>query len=86
MFGATSCVKCETSIFKIQEMNVQGANYKLFAVQCTSCSTPVGVMEYYDNGTLLKKQEKAIADLGQKIGQIEHAVNQIAYALQSMRR
>jgi predicted nucleic-acid-binding Zn-ribbon protein len=87
MFGfTTKCGKCENSAFKVQELNAQGANYKLFAVQCVSCSTPIGVMEYYDNGALLKKQEKAIAALEQKIDYIQSSVGQIAHALQGMRR
>lgn len=86
MFGLTKCGKCENGAFKVQELNAQGANYKLFAVQCTSCSTAIGVMEYYDNGSLLKEQEAAITELGRKIGSIEQTVNQIAYALERMKR
>ncbi|WP_438273705.1 hypothetical protein [Nitrobacter sp.] len=86
MFGFTKCGKCEGAAFKLQEVNVNGAAYRMYAIQCTSCQTPIGVTEYFDNGSLLKKQEKAIADLGQKISHIENAVNQIAYALQSLRR
>lgn len=86
MFGSTNCGKCENSSFKVQELSAQGANYKLFAVQCVSCSTPIGVMEYYDNGSLLKKQEKAIAALEQKMNHLQGGVDQIVYLLQSTRR
>jgi predicted nucleic-acid-binding Zn-ribbon protein len=83
MFGSTNCVKCENSAFKLQEISVKGAKYKMFAVQCVSCSTAFGVTEYYDNGSLLKKQETAIADLARKIDYLQSTVGQIA---QLMRR
>jgi predicted nucleic-acid-binding Zn-ribbon protein len=86
MFGSTNCPKCENSAFKLQEMNVQGANYKLFAVQCVSCMTPVGIMEYYDTGSLLKGQEKQIASLHQKIDQMNYNLSSLANAVQSLRR
>jgi hypothetical protein len=43
-------------------------------------------MDYYNIGQLLKNQEKAIADLGQKLSHVESSVSQIVYALQGMRR
>ncbi len=86
MFGTTNCCKCENSAFKLQEISVQGAQYKLYAVQCVSCRTAFGVTEYYDSGSLLKKQEAAIADLARKIAGIEYNLSHITHALQSMRR
>jgi hypothetical protein len=86
MFGSTKCGKCESAAFRVQEISPNDAAYKMYAVQCVSCQTPIGITDYYNSGVLLKQQEKAIADLGQKIAQIEHSVNQIAYALQSKGR
>jgi hypothetical protein len=86
MFGSTKCSKCEGAAFKIQEISPNGAAYKFYAVQCTSCQTPIGITDFYNLGNLLKQQEKAIADLDRKISSIQSSVGQIAHALQSMRR
>jgi hypothetical protein len=86
MFSSTRCSKCEKRAFKLEEINVQGSNYKLFAVQCVTCGTPFGITEYYDSGSLLKEQEKAIAGLEKKIDHLQHGMGQIVQALQSMRR
>jgi hypothetical protein len=86
MFGSTKCGKCEGAAFKIQELSPNGAAYKFYSIQCTSCQTPIGITDFYNVGQLLKTQEKTIADLGQKIDHIQSAVGQIVRALQSMGR
>jgi predicted nucleic-acid-binding Zn-ribbon protein len=86
MFGATSCGKCDGSSFKLHEVTVTGAAYRMYAVQCTSCGTPIGVTEFFDNGSLLKKQEKAIADLQSKVSGMSHTIDQIAHVLNQMAR
>jgi predicted nucleic-acid-binding Zn-ribbon protein len=86
MFSSTKCSKCENRAFKLEEINVQGSNYKLFAVQCATCGTAFGVTEYYDSGALLKEQEKAIAGLEKKIDHLQYGMGQIVQALQSIRR
>jgi hypothetical protein len=86
MFGSTKCGKCEGASFKLQEIEMQGAAYKMMAAQCTSCQTPFALTDFYNVGQLMKNQEKAIAALGQKVDHIQSAVSQIAHALQGMRR
>lgn len=82
MFGfGTKCVKCEGGSFKLQEIEAQGARYKLYAIQCISCSTAFGITEYYDAGNLLKKQEKDIEGLKRQLSDIQGYVHQIAQAL-----
>jgi hypothetical protein len=82
----TKCVKCEGAAFRLQEITLHGAAYKMMAAQCSSCQTPFALTEYFNVGHLLKNQEKAIADLEKKISHIQSDVSQIAYALNSMRR
>lgn len=86
MFGSTKCGKCEGSSFKLQEIEMQGAAYKMMSAQCTSCQTPFGITEYFNTATLLNKQAKEIAALEHKIDSIQSAVGQIARALHSMAR
>lgn len=77
----SKCAKCEGHSFRVQEVSPAGGAFKLSFIQCSSCGVPVGVMDYYNTGSLLKKQEKAIANLDGRLTRIEHAINQIAYVL-----
>jgi hypothetical protein len=81
----SKCVKCENTVFGIQEISPSGAQYKMYVVQCVVCQVPVGVTDYWNVGTLLKNQEKKIAELESKLSSIQNAVNQIARALNSGR-
>jgi len=86
MFGTTKCGKCEGGSFKIQEISPNGAAYKFYAIQCMGCQTPIGVTDFYNVGQMVKNQEKAIADLGSKLNQMSHTVDQIAYAMNQLAR
>jgi predicted nucleic-acid-binding Zn-ribbon protein len=86
MFGSTKCGKCESASFKIQEISPSGANYKMFAIQCGSCQTPIGVTDYYSTGALLKQQEKTLDDLKSMISGMAQQLNQIAHFLNQTRR
>jgi hypothetical protein len=86
MFGSTVCGKCEGSSFRVQEISPSGAQYKMFAVQCLACKTPIGVTDYYNVGSLLKQQEKAIVDLQSKLNGMGQQLNQIAHFLNQMQR
>jgi hypothetical protein len=72
--------------FRLQEITLHGAAYRMMAAQCSSCQTPFALTDFYNVGQLLKNQEKEIANIQKKIGSIQSNVNQIAYALNSMRR
>jgi hypothetical protein len=77
----TKCFKCEGAAFRVQEISPGGAAFKMFTVQCAKCQTPIGVTDYYNAGSLLKKQEKAIADLTKKIDYLQATVGRIAQAM-----
>ena len=82
MFASTTCGFCKnSSSFHLKEMQVQDTNYRLFAVQCTSCDAPASVVEYYYSGVLLKQQEHAIAELTKKVDHLQSTLSQMAYAL-----
>jgi predicted nucleic-acid-binding Zn-ribbon protein len=82
------CAKCGSASFRLQEIEPAGSGYKLNAVQCSNfnCQAPFGVTDYYNVGTLLKQQEKAIAQLDAKLDRMAHAINQIAHVLNSRAR
>ena len=65
----------------MKEIEPVDSTYKLTAVQCTGCGAPAGVMDFWNIGTLLKKQEKQISDMDTRLQKMEYTLNQIAQAL-----
>jgi len=86
MMMFSTCPKCEGHSFRTQEVEALGAAYKLIFIQCASCNAPVGVTDFYNTGSLLKKQEKQLAALDSRLSQIEASLQAIAYALQQVAR
>lgn len=82
MFSIAKCGHCGHTGTKTAEIEPQGAAYKQTAICCSSCSAILGVVGYYDTGTLLKKAETERAELKQRIASLEYAINQIGYLLQ----
>jgi hypothetical protein len=52
---------CNSSRFEVKELQVQGANFRLMAIQCASCGSIVGVQEFFNIGA-------RIEDLAKKMG------------------
>lgn len=76
------CSKCSGTTFEIKENSPSGGNYKVVFVQCSSCGVPVGVTGYFDAGVLLKKQEKVLAALEQRLSALEYSVSSLVSAVQ----
>ena len=90
--SVSSCAKCGGGTFKVVEKEPNGSNYKVNFVQCSSCNTPIGVLDYYNLGTLMKTQEKTInginsntSNLDHRLSNIEHTLSQIAQFLNQRR-
>jgi len=69
-------------MFKVVEKEPVGSNFKVMFVQCSSCGVPIGVLDYYNLGSLLQEQKKLIEALASRVSNVEHSLNQIAYFLQ----
>lgn len=63
----SSCPKCDSHIFQLQEHAPAGSNYKLMFVQCSSCGTVVGVMDYLNIGALMEQQNEAIRKIAKAL-------------------
>ena len=85
-FPSAKCPHCKGSNFELQRVEPAGSRVAMQFILCTSCKAPVGVAEYYDSGTLLKKQEKEIEALKRKIDQIDYNVQAIISGLNQMMR
>jgi len=77
----SKCGKCEGTRFELKENSPVGSAFKINLVQCASCGTPVGVVDYYDIHTAVQKNVSAIKELGGKVDNLEYMVRQIAAAL-----
>jgi hypothetical protein len=53
--AAPNCPKCSSSSFEMQEIRVKGSNFKWNSIQCSSCGSVVGVVEFEYVGSLLRK-------------------------------
>jgi excinuclease UvrABC ATPase subunit len=79
----SSCPHCKGHTFEVQENSPQKSTFKQMFIQCTACGTVVGVTEYFNVGSLVTDQQKAIDGLAKRLGSIEHAINQIIHVLNS---
>jgi excinuclease UvrABC ATPase subunit len=64
----STCIKCDNHSFELKELKVAQANFKLFAVQCSSCGGVVGIQEYMNIGSMLHKQNQALKLIAAKLG------------------
>lgn len=64
----SSCPKCDSSVFELQENTPAGSPYSLIFVQCASCGSVVGVMDFSNIGTLMRQQNKAIKAIAAAVG------------------
>lgn len=72
MFSSAKCGHCGQSGTKIEMIEPNGSQYKQAAICCSHCNSILGVTGYYDTGTLLKSQEKEIADLKRQLAQVDY--------------
>ncbi len=55
-----TCQKCGHHTFELKENVPRDSRFKLLFVQCSSCGTVVGVMDYYNIGTKLIELEDKV--------------------------
>jgi predicted nucleic acid-binding Zn-ribbon protein len=82
MLGISSCPKCGNGRFKLVTQEPSGSNFKLNFIQCSSCNSPVGVMDYFNTGAQMEDQKKQIDKISSRLSSIEHTLQQLVHALQ----
>jgi uncharacterized Zn finger protein len=55
MNNPSKCPKCENNEFEVVNETPVNSNYDLIFVRCFNCHTVIGVIDYYNVGTLIKK-------------------------------
>lgn len=73
----STCGKCGSHLFRVQKTEPSGSAFILYFVQCSSCGTPVGVLEYNNLGAMVEKLEAKVGDLANEIRQISYDVSLI---------
>ncbi len=81
MFGIPKCGHCNGMMTGVKAIEPNGANYKQMATICLSCNAILGVSEYYNIGTLLKKAEKDREEMKRHIASLEQQVYQLSHIL-----
>ena len=56
----SACPKCNGHYFEMKEAEPANALYKVNFIQCSSCGAVVGVIDYFDLGTLIHKLARAL--------------------------
>ncbi len=64
----STCVKCGNGTFEIKEAEPHDSKYTVFFVQCRSCGGVAGAMDYFNIGSVLERQNKAIKEIARKLG------------------
>lgn len=59
-FSTSKCPSCQKSGFEVVTEEPKDSNFKLMFVRCQWCKTVVGVLDYYNIGTLIKRFAKKL--------------------------
>lgn len=76
-----TCPKCGGSHFGIKEFNVQNANYRHFAILCTSCGCVAGTETMQDDDRI----NRTIQELGRVSSEISALSNKVDRIIQALR-
>jgi hypothetical protein len=71
--------------WEIKLVEPHGSNFKQSVLQCASCGVPVGALDFYNVGALLKGQEKTLAALQQAVASISATVQDIQHIVRRNR-
>jgi len=66
--ATSTCAKCGGTIFTVKEKEPANSNFVLQFVECSSCGTVVGVLNFYDIGSLILDQNRALQAIARAIG------------------
>lgn len=63
----SSCPKCDSHSFEMKVVEPRDSNYKLNFVQCASCGAVAGVLDYFNVGARLAKQDEALKKIARAL-------------------
>ena len=66
----STCPKCSNHSFEVQEFTPTRSKYKLLFVQCSSCGAVIGVIDYFNIGHMLEKQDIVLKKIAGQLNQL----------------
>lgn len=64
----STCIKCGHHSFEMKELKVAGSNFRLMAIQCSSCGGVIGTQDFMNIGGMLHKQNQALRQIAAAVG------------------
>lgn len=77
----STCPRCERTSFEIKEVAPTGSSFKMNFVQCKSCGTPVGVVDFHNTYAIIQKQAARFSAIEEHLLEMEKTVKAIARRL-----
>lgn len=81
MDDISTCAKCGNNTFKMVLQEPTGSKFKLNFIQCSSCNTPVGVIDIDNIANQLQEQRLQLHNLNTNLAKIKSALEQMTHAL-----
>lgn len=73
----TCCPKCENQSFEMVEAEPKNWRFKVMFVQCSSCGTVVGVMDFFNLSTLIHELKDKTETIDDKLEEIEYEIGNL---------
>lgn len=80
------CSKCESTLFKVENVTPSSSNYILLFVCCSRCSATIGVLDYYNIGAITKGIEEKIKHLESELSRINSNIDIVNRNVQTVIR
>lgn len=71
------CPKCENQSFEMVGGEPGNWRFKIMFVQCTSCKTVVGTMDYFNLSTLIHELNERISHIETSLEEIEYEIGRL---------
>jgi hypothetical protein len=72
--------------FELHEEPIQGATFTIAMIRCAGCGAPIGVLEDENLSALIREQEISIAELNDRISNVEKMLAPIAKGVTAILR
>jgi hypothetical protein len=76
----SKCGKCEGTSFKLVTQEPSGSKFKLNFIQCSSCSTPFGVTDFFNTGAQMEAQNNELAAMKRQLATMENTLQRLLEA------
>lgn len=82
----TTCPHCKGSYYRLEAVCVSGADFNYYAVQCSNCGAPVGIVEPDNISAGIDILERKIDALASNVAALGDVLIRIVHRLWSQAR